>query len=332
MAAPRVVVGFHSYGTCPTMFALDLARAMRFSGTMVPFAHHEQSCYVDSARNKIVRGFLQSDGTHLLMVDVDISFEADAFLKTFAILEANGADVLYGNYALGNSGNSIFAPPENIHKEAAVLVGLEHGRVYDRVATGGTGWVMIRRSLLERMQRECPGPWHWFPRLLTHDGSDFRGEDISFGLRVWEMKPRPKILATTSLLLRHIKNQPFIPAFQQAAAAEAKLNALCFPNPYESDKDKYLIVNNMVIEKDKITPQQLAEIEERLREEKERTKKDAESVRVDEGQVRGGGGGGLPEVQRGTEQGSGDLQLPAPGSTGGGEEKEKEGEKGEKHT
>ena len=167
---------------------MDLSRAMRYSGTLVPHPIHEQSCYVEAARNKLVKHFLSSEGTHMLMLDVDLSFEADAFIKTFTILEQYQADVLYGNYPLGNSGNSLFGPPENKQQESAVMVNLKPNHVYEGICTGGTGWLMARRSLLERMQKECPGPWHWFNRDLTSDGKDLRGEDITFGLRMYNRK------------------------------------------------------------------------------------------------------------------------------------------------
>lgn len=268
MSEPRIIPSFHSNGSCPTLFALDLARAMRYSGTLLPFALHEQGCYVEASRNKLVKTFLQTEGTHMMMIDVDISFEADAFLKTFTLLEQYNADVLYGNYALGNSGNSIFGPPENAAQESAVMVGLKPDHVYDGVATGGTGWVMMRRGILERMQKECPGPWHWFARDPTTDGTDLRGEDISFGLRLYHMTPRPKVMGTTAILLRHLKNQPFIPDFMGKKAAEAKVPALCFPNPYENDP-RYLVTGYTVVDKAAMSPEQLAQLEEEFKQKKE---------------------------------------------------------------
>ena len=264
MNEPRIIPCFHSFGMCQTIFATDLARAMRYSGTLAPYVLHEQSCYVEASRNRLVRNFLQSDGTHMLMMDVDMSFEADAFIKTFTIMEQYGADVLYGNYCLGNSSNSLFGSPENLSQETAVLVGLEANHVYDSVVAGGTGWLMARRSLLERMEKECPGPWHWFNRDVTSDGKDLRGEDISFGLRTYFMKPRPKVLGTTAVLLRHLKVQPFITTQMQGEAARAGVAALAFPNPYESNPERYLIKGHMVIDKQSLSPEQLAQMEKEI--------------------------------------------------------------------
>lgn len=272
MSAPRIVIGFHSYGQCPTQFAVDLAKTMRYCGTAIPLALHEQSCYVDSARNRLVKQFLAmppQEATHLLMVDVDISFESHYPMLTYEVLHSMGADAVYGNYALGNSGNSIFGPPDNIAQESAVLVGLKPNHIYTDIATGGTGWVMMTRELLERMQRECPGPWHWFARDITSKGDDLRGEDISFGLRMWGMNPRPRVIATTALVLRHMKNQPFIPEFQQHQAAALGLNSLCFPNPYEHDKEKFIIHQNRVLEKKHLSQDQIQQIEALIAKEKE---------------------------------------------------------------
>lgn len=249
MPEPRLIVGFHSVGTCPTQFAVDLARAMRYSGTAVPLALHEQSCYVDSARNKLVRQFLALDplqASHFLMIDVDLSFPPDAFIKTLTIALTQQADILYGNYSLGNNGNSIFGPPENAAREAAVLVALQPNTLYSDIGTGGTGWLLMSRSILERMEKECPGPWHWFDRDPTADGKDKRGEDVTFGLRLWEMNPRPKVMATTHILLRHYKLQPFIPQHMTPVATAEKVPAIAMPNPYEVDKEHYEVQGNMV--------------------------------------------------------------------------------------
>lgn len=260
---PRIMVAFHSFGTAPTQFALDLSKAMRYSGTIIPGAIHEQSCYVDAARNKLVRTFLSTDCTHMMMVDVDLSFESDAFLKTFTVLQATQADIVYGNYSLGNGANSIFGPPENAAKEAAVRVALKPNCVYEDIATGGTGWLMASREVLQRMQQECPGPWHWFARDPTADGKDLRGEDISFGLRAWGMKPRPRIVGITTVLLRHLKYQGMFPNFMsEAAAQQGSSSGVCIPNPFESDPKRYYIFGNSVVDKDGLTKEQRAAIEE----------------------------------------------------------------------
>jgi hypothetical protein len=300
MADPRIVVAYHSTGMGPTYFATDLARAMRYSGTMIPFALHEASCYVDSARNKLVKTFLQTEGTHLMMIDVDISFDPSAFLTTYEILHSQQAEVCYGNYCLGNGGNSIFGPPENVSKEAAVLVKLEPNVVYTDISTGGTGWLMVTRHLLQRMEKECPGPWHWFARDPTTDGADLRGEDVSFGLRVWNMKPRPKVIGTTSLFLRHLKTMPFIPACMEQEAKRRGLPAYSAPNPYE-DETQYYINGHQIIEKKSLTPEAKAEIEARLKEAKDA--KLQRETKKDDGSGPGPGKDG-EENPDGNEQGA----------------------------
>ena len=261
MGMPRIYIGFHSYGICPTSFAVDLARLMRYSGTIIPAALHEKSCYVDSARNKLVRAFLsQTDGTHLMMMDVDMSFEPDAVLKTFNIMQSLGLDAVYGNYSLGNGANSIFGPPENASQEAAVRVNLEPNKVYTDIVTGGTGWLLMSRQLLERMEKECDGPWHWFARDVTTDGKDRRGEDITFGLRMYRMSPRPKIAGITTVLLGHEKTQKYFPNFMSGVAAVSSMPGVCIPNPYEHEKEKYVTIGNSVIDLTTLTPEQKAKV------------------------------------------------------------------------
>jgi len=248
MGVPRIYIGFHSYGICPTSFAIDLARLMRYSGTIIPAAIHERSCYVDSARNKLVRNFLTTDGTHLMMMDVDISFEPDAVLKTFNIMQAMGLDAVYGNYALGNGANSIFGAPENAANEASVRVNLESNKVYTDIVTGGTGWLLMSRELLARMEKECDGPWHWFARDVTTDGKDRRGEDITFGLRMYRMQPRPKVAGITTVLLGHEKTQKYFPNFMSGVAAKASMPGVCIPNPFESEPENYATIGNAVVD------------------------------------------------------------------------------------
>lgn len=264
---PRIWVVFHSYGSCPTQFAVDLSKALRYTGTIIPAVIHEPSCYVDSSRNKLVRKVLsEPSATHMMMVDVDISFDSDAFLKTFTIMTALKADIVYGNYALGNGSNSLFGPPDNKHKEAAVRAKLQPNSIYQDIATGGTGWLLCTREVLERMQKECPGPWHWFARDPTADGTDLRGEDISFGLRAYALEPRPKIIGTTNIVLRHLKNQGYIPDFMMQAAFEEGGAGICMPNPYENDPAKYILLGNSVIDKQTLTPEQLVVVEREVAE------------------------------------------------------------------
>lgn len=262
MGLPRIWVGFHSFGQCPTQFVVDIAKCLRYSGTIIPAVIHEQSCYVDSARNKIVKKFLaEPDASHLMMIDVDINFNSDAILKTFTVMQATHADLVYGNYPLGNGANSIFGPPDNKSREAAVRVGLEPGKVYTDIATGGTGWMMVTRQLLERMQRECEGPWHWFARDLTSDGSDRRGEDITFGLRAYALNPKPKIIGITNVMLRHLKYQGLYASFMAQAAMEDGGTGIAIPNPYENEPERFFVWGNSVIDKASLSPEDKLKLE-----------------------------------------------------------------------
>lgn len=217
-----------------------------------------------------MKAFLaERDGTHMMMVDVDLSFESDAFLRTFTVLQATQADIVYGNYSLGNGSNSIFGPPENAAQESAIRVNLKPNCVYEDIATGGTGWLMATREVLERMQAECPGPWHWFARDPTSDGKDLRGEDISFGLRAWNLKPRPKIIGITTVLLRHLKNMGMYANFMgEQAAKVGGASGMTIPNPYESDPKRYYVFGNSVVDKDSLEPTQREAIEAQQAKEK----------------------------------------------------------------
>lgn len=221
--AATVVCGWHDTGMVDGKFAYCVARAVAFEGGRIKSFVRYPSPYTDEARNKIVETFLKlPPSDFLLMMDADIDFEKDAISKTMVIAQGTGADVVWGNYALGTFSNSLFVKDPDGSDYAAPLDKLEPGKVYTDIYGGGTGWCLMKRELLERMQKECPGPWHWFDRdiIKDKDGNESKmGEDLSFGRRVYNMKDTKQV-GYTGVFLVHNKKHPTAPQFMEPIARE----------------------------------------------------------------------------------------------------------------
>ena len=218
--APRVAVGYHSFGTVHSKFCFSLARAVAYEGNRVDRVIDLQSPYTEEARNKVVEAFLGgTSAEYLLMVDADIEFERDSISKTMWVAQNFDAAVVWGNYALGTFGNSIFTKDPK-SEWALVLENLQPNMIYQDVYAGGTGWCLMTREVLEQMKREQPGPWHWFGRDSVpgpKGESSLLGEDIGFGRRVSMLsgEKRPLQIGYTGLVLIHHKFHATVPEFMK---------------------------------------------------------------------------------------------------------------------
>lgn len=226
--SPHVVVGWHDTGNVDGKFCYCLARAVAYEGARIKSCIRWPGPYCEEARNKIVEQFLKLPPVeYLLMMDADIDFEKDSISKTMIIADGTGADVVWGNYALGTFSNSLFIKDPEGSDYAMPLDNLEPGKVYNDIYGGGTGWVLMRRSLLERMEKECPGPWHWFDRDIINEpdtGKPYKmGEDLCFGRRVYNMKDTKQV-GYTGCFLVHNKKHPTVPQFMNPIAEQLGLS------------------------------------------------------------------------------------------------------------
>lgn len=221
MRSPHVVVGYHHWGLVNGKFCYALARAISYEGNRIKSVVEIGSPYTDEARNKIVETFLGLPPVeYLLMVDADIEFEKDAISKTMWVAQNFDADVVWGNYSLGTFSNSIFSKDDKTDLSIPMSE-LKPNMIYHGVYNGGTGWCLMNRRILLKMQKECPGPWHWFDRDVTKDaeGKEIKlGEDFTFGKRVWYLGG--KQLGYTGVMLIHHKNHATAPEFMQEVLAD----------------------------------------------------------------------------------------------------------------
>jgi len=215
----HVVVCFHHWGLVSGRFCFSLARAVAYEGNRIARVIDLPSPYTDEARDKLVGAFLAVEGEprYMLMVDADIEFDKDAISKTMWVALNHDADVVWGNYALGDFRNSLFRKDEN--SDLAVCVDdMQPDMIYHNVYAGGTGWALIDRRILLKMKDIYPEPWHWFERDVTGGPGGVvlkLGEDISFGRRVY--KAGGKQVGYTGIHLYHHKNQPIVPLFMKGA-------------------------------------------------------------------------------------------------------------------
>jgi hypothetical protein len=171
MPAPpySVIVGTPCYGGqvswLYTISLLKLQKAFLQRGWGLGFLLQAGDALVTRARQTIVCHFLDQPGsTHLLFIDADIGFEPEQVVR---LLEF-GADVTAAAYPVKQINWELMAgavqagraPLESatlsyvVEREATEEMVVREGFVKSRYA--GTGFLMIRRSVLERMMEHYP--------------------------------------------------------------------------------------------------------------------------------------------------------------------------------
>lgn len=158
--------------------------------------------YVDRAKNTIVNKFLEDPyNTDLFMIDSDMSWDAEAFLKMMEIPE----EIVVGSYPMKNAWNKWTSTPLVTKEEDGKIV--TNGR---KLPGGGTilegrelsgGFMRIKREALERYRErfkeftykdigaDPPNPDRIYTEFFCcdrHDGMRW-GEDRVFSRRLAEM-------------------------------------------------------------------------------------------------------------------------------------------------
>jgi len=174
------------------------------------------------ARNELVYDFMQLDYTHLLMIDADTDFDASDILKLILFdkdvigapiakkgINWSGVEKAIKNNKINNPedaiyfGNEVnFVPLQDEGTNADTQRGevkLEHAEPL-RVSSVGTGLILIKRHVFERMREEYPeleyriltkqgayqDMFSYFELTRKKDGA-MMAEDVSFCHRVNEM-------------------------------------------------------------------------------------------------------------------------------------------------
>jgi hypothetical protein len=137
-------------------------RAMLSVGLPFACATLTNESLVPRARNTLVARFLASPASHLLFVDADIGFGADAVLR----LLGHGREVIGGLYRSKRLDAEEWVAEFAAGPDGAVRSEPATGAV--EVASIGTGFLMIRRDALTRMAEALPETRHMTQEGVVH--------------------------------------------------------------------------------------------------------------------------------------------------------------------
>jgi hypothetical protein len=151
MSEIRLLIATHTHGYVTPAYAQSLALATAFLAVNgVPHAAvlFEDSL-VDRGRDRAAAACLESDWTHLLFIDADIEFKPTDVVR----LLAADKDLVVGAYRKKNERNEFaisFLPDAREALEQCPETGCV------KIARAGTGFMMIKREVFERIGEAMP--------------------------------------------------------------------------------------------------------------------------------------------------------------------------------
>jgi hypothetical protein len=203
MSKPKVVVGWVHPGNVKAGFAYALANLF-YHGEANHLHGHLQASNPrqEVARNDVIARFLEGDGTHLMWIDTDMTFEMDAVAQLLGTMKKTGADMVGGLGFIWNREPKVMTPCAyklSPDKKWDVLWDYEEGAVIEVDATGA-GFVLIKREVFEAMTH---GTWH--QTWLDHpDTGGAMGHDLAFFYRAKQLGF--KLIYDTNVKTGHIKD------------------------------------------------------------------------------------------------------------------------------
>lgn len=161
----------------------QLALAAQKHGFEIHLAHLSGCSIITRARNSLVNQFMESDCTELLFVDADINFSHKDVIRIMAL--GSDKDILAGAYPRRAKDQMFFA--DIYYNEFGGIELTEEGLM--RVNRIGTGFMFIRRHVLETLKESHPEWKYWvdvekkhhysfFDFAVTPEG--YMGEDYLF--------------------------------------------------------------------------------------------------------------------------------------------------------
>jgi len=171
---------------------IDSIRALHMAEIAYDYYELSGDSYVDRAKNSLVHQFLESDASHILMIDSDLKWNVGGFLRIVRAGLVHGAEVVGGAYPNKNNWETFGCLPLI---QDGFLIGkdFEGTRLIEMFGIPG-GFILYSREAFERAR----------PNLNTYtnpEGVTFLecfkcnveksggrvGEDIYFQLRYREM-------------------------------------------------------------------------------------------------------------------------------------------------
>ena len=182
----------------------------------IHLGHLSGSSIITRARNSLVNQFMESDCTEMLFIDSDIHFKHQDVLRIMAL--GSDRDVLCGSYPRRAADQKFFT---DIHYNEHGGVELtENGLL--RVDRIGTGFMFIRRHVIEKLIKDHPEWKYWvnvenkhhyslFDFKVTPEG--YMGEDYLFCDRA--AAEGFTVYLDPSICLPHIGSAKFERSFEE---------------------------------------------------------------------------------------------------------------------
>ena len=164
-------------------FALaTLAMDMAKHGAKLYLTQISGCSLITKARNALVADFLESDATDLLFIDSDIIFKSDDVLRLLAL--SGNKDITAGAYPRRSKDKKFFT---DIYLDDQNQIEFRDGML--RVDRIGTGFMLIRRHVLETMKANHP-EWGYYNNVNDRTdyalfdfelkNGEYYGEDYTF--------------------------------------------------------------------------------------------------------------------------------------------------------
>lgn len=193
MQIPHVMIATPCYGGLihePYLRGLtSLVAQLSGSGTPINLATVVNESLITRARNELVKHFMMTECSHLIFIDADIGFTPEDVMQ----LVRHNKDIVVGAYPLkGIRWSNIDTAPEIKNSEEARRLTTEYvvnfqfasdedlqaGRLevvegLIEVKDAGTGFMCIKRNVIERMIKEMPElKYEKEARFLMNDKDD----------------------------------------------------------------------------------------------------------------------------------------------------------------
>lgn len=130
------------------------------------YAHMQNESLITRARNRLAYDFLNSDATHLMFIDADISFNANDIVH---MVNAD-KDIICGlypkkeiNWLAISKAVKDGVEPKDLHLHTGAFVVNLVGNVQEQkgqlgepmeIANGGTGFMLIKRKVFEKLKKK----------------------------------------------------------------------------------------------------------------------------------------------------------------------------------
>lgn len=159
-------------GRCEAVYTQSLLGACKVldeAGIQYDYITLSGDCFVDRARNRLVRRFLDSDSSHIMFIDSDLGFDCDAIAKLYR----HNLSVIGGVYR---------KKVERVEYPCSVNTGLVHDCLLSANMLPG-GFLMINRMVFETLDvptYEYDGETIQEFFSCGNRESRFKGEDVEF--------------------------------------------------------------------------------------------------------------------------------------------------------